>query len=398
MKKMIRTLAIASTAAILAAGAAHSQQVLKVGISAPMSGAAASWGLGMEWAAKQAAKAINDAGGVQVEGKKYHFEVVAYDNKYNAADGAKVAQNLINRDGVRYIVGGIGTAPILALQSLSERNGVMLFQSGWGKSLKGPKLPLTFGQSNSPYEIYKPLYAHIKKQHPNLKTVAMLNPNDATGKESEPVAVKAWEELGVKVVSVNWYERGTTQFQPVAAKLASFKPDMVDLGVTPPADAGVVLKELSVLGWSGVQVVPVATNAEQMVQIGGKAVENVYMGFAGDYEGSLATPAQRELNKGMKAALGEGLNPLQVSSYDSLLALKAGMEKANSLDPKAIAAALHQVVFDSSYGKTAFGGAQTYGESLQMLVPVMITQIKDGKLVEISRAIPEELTKRLAAK
>jgi hypothetical protein len=40
-----------------------------------MSGAAAVWGLGMEWAAKQAADKINLEGGVTVAGKKYKYEI-----------------------------------------------------------------------------------------------------------------------------------------------------------------------------------------------------------------------------------------------------------------------------------------------------------------------------------
>ncbi len=397
MKSFKKLLVGASVAAAFAASTAGAQEVLKVGISAPMSGSAATWGLGMEWAGKQAAKEINDAGGVNVGGKRYRFEVIAYDNKYNAADGSKVAQNLINRDGVKYIIGSIGTAPILALQSLSERSNVILFTSAWGKSVKGPKMPLTFTQSNTPFEILDPLYGYIKQQNPNIKTVAILNPNDATGKEVEPVANAVWEKLGVKVVSVNWYERGTTQFQPVAAKLAAMKPDVIDLGVAPPADAGVVMKELAVLGWKGVQVVPVGTNAMQLVQIGGPASEGAYMGYAGDYDGQHATPKQRELNKGILAAVNETMSPLQISSYDSLYALAAAMRAANSVEPKAIAEALPKIVFDTSYGKTAFGGESTYGNPQQMLVPVMITQIRGGKMVEVNRIIPDELKKRLAA-
>jgi len=397
MKSFKKLLLGAGMVATVVGTTASAQEVLKVGISAPMSGAAATWGLGMEWAGKQAAKEINDAGGVTVGGKKYRFEVVAYDNKYNAADGTKVAQNLINRDGVKYIVGSIGTAPILALQSLSERSNVILFTSAWGKSVKGPKMPLTFTQSNTPFEILEPLYAYIKQQNPNIKSVVILNPNDATGKEVEPVATAVWEKLGVKVTSVNWYERGTTQFQPVAAKLASMKPDVVDLGVAPPADAGVVMKELAVLGWKGVQVVPVGTNAIQLVQIGGPASEGAYMGYAGDYDGQHATPKQRELNKGILAAVGETMSPLQISSYDALYALAAAMKSANSVEPKVIAETLPKIMFDTSYGKTAFGGAATYGTPQQLLVPVMITQIRNGKMVEINRLIPDELTKRIAA-
>ncbi|KCV62062.1 periplasmic-binding protein domain protein [Bordetella bronchiseptica 99-R-0433] len=399
MKQLKHALAAASLSAFaVAAGSAQAQEsrTLILGVSAPMSGAAATWGLGQEWTAKQAAREINDAGGVKIGGTTYKFEVRAYDNKYNAAEGTKVAQNIVNRDKSRYVVGSIGTAPILALQSLTERNHVILFTSAWGKTVKGPQKPYTLTQSNTPFEILAPLYDYVKARHPAIKTVAMLNPNDATGKETEPVAQKAWEKLGVKVVSINWYERGTTQFQPIAQKLAAVKPDVVDLGVTPPADAGVVFRELSVLGWDGVKVQPVGTGAAQLVEIGGKAADGVYMGFSGDYEGAQATAKQRELNEGMKKAIGESLNPLQLAPYDSVYALKAGMEAANSIEPADIVKALPTIVFETSYGKTAFGGAQTYGSPQQMLIPIMITQIQDGKLVEVERVVPQELQQRLA--
>jgi branched-chain amino acid transport system substrate-binding protein len=400
MNKM-KVLSICSLLTVSSAtfmGVTHAQEILKVGISAPMSGAAANWGLGQEWAAKQAAKEIKDAGGVKVGGKSYNFEVIAYDNKYSAAEGTKIGQTLINRDGAKYIVGGIGTAPILALQSLTERNGVLMFQSAWGKSLKGPKHPLTFTQSNTPFEILEPLYGYIKQQNPKIKTVAILNPNDATGKETLPVSQKVWKDLGVEVVNVSWYERGTTQFQPIATKLAGLKPDVIDIGTTPPADAGVILKELDVLGWKGVKTQPAGTNADQVVKIAGKAADGLYMGFSGDYGGPQATPKQRELNKGMIGALGETINPLQIAAYDSVYALKAAMESANSVDPKVVAKTLPNIVFETSYGKTAFGGTDMYGSPQQILIPVMVTQIQDGKVNEVKRIAPAELQKRLTTK
>lgn len=398
---MIKLAKAATAAALILAlggtGSALADEVLKVGITAPTTGATATWGLGMDWAAKEAAREINDAGGASVAGKTYKFEVITYDNKYTASEGTKVAQTLINRDGVRYIIGAIGTAPVQALQAISERNNVILFQSGWGKSLRGPAKPLTFTASNTPFEIFDPLYAYIHKLYPDAKTVAILNPNDATGKESEPVSKEIWGKLGVNILSVNWYERGSTQFQPIAAKLAAAKPDIIDLGVTPPADAAVVYKELAVLGWKGIKVVPVGTSAAQMAQIGGDTSDGVYLGFSGDYAGDKATAVQRRLNEGMQKAVGEPLNPLQVGSYDAMYALKAAMEKTDSLDPTIIAKALPTMSFPTSYGTTTIGGASTYGSAQQFLVPVMITQVQNGKLVELERIWSSEIKDRPAA-
>ena len=397
MKTFTKTL-IACAGAFALLGAAQAQEVLKLGISAPMSGAAAVWGLGMEWLAKEAAKQVNESGGVKVGGKTYRFEIVAYDNKYNAAEGTKVAQTLLNRDDIKYVVGSVGTAPVMALQSLSERKGALLFTTAWGSSIKGPNFPLTFTQINTPAEVIPPLYGYVKQENPAIKTVAMLNPNDATGKESEVVARKVWESLGVKVVSSDWYERGTTEFQPIAAKIVGLKPDVIDLGTAPPGDSGVVFKEIKVLGWNGVKVVPAGTSAEAMIKIGGDSVDGVYMGLSADYDGPQATEVQRRLNKGLRAAVGEPINVVQIGGYDAVMALKAGMEAANSLEPKAIAAALPKIVFDVSYGKTAFGGKDTYGSPQHMLLPAIVTQVKGGKLVEVRRLQPAELSKRLAEK
>ena len=390
--------ALMGAAVLAAAPGALAQETIKLGLSAPMSGAAAIWGLGMEWLCKQAAQTINDGGGVKVGGKSYKFEIVALDNNYNAAEGTKVAQTLLNRDDIRYIVGSVGTAPVMALQSLSERKGALLFTTAWGASIKGPKFPLTFTQINTPAEVIPPLYGYVKQQHPNIKSVAILNPNDATGKETEVVARKVWESLGVKIVSSDWYERGTTEFQPIAAKMAGQKPDAIDLGTAPPADSGVVFREIKVLGWNGVKIVAAGTSAEAMVKVGADAVEGVYMGLSADYDGAQATEVQRKLNKGLRTAVGESMNVIQIGGYDAVMALKAGMEAANSLDPKAIAAVLPKIVFESSYGKTAFGGAGTYGSAQHMLTPVIVTQVQKGKVIEVKRVVPDELGKRLAAK
>ena len=78
------------------------------------------------------------------------------------------------------------------------------------------------------------------------------------------------------------------------------------------------------------------------------------------------------------------------------MAVKAGIEASNSIDPKKVAKTLPEIIFESSYGPTAFGGKETYGIAQQMLVPIIVTQIKNGQTVEIERIIPAELKARLA--
>jgi len=65
---------------------ATASETIKLGISAPMPGAAASWGLGFKWAAGQAVKKVNSEGGITVGGETYMFELHSFDNQYREVD------------------------------------------------------------------------------------------------------------------------------------------------------------------------------------------------------------------------------------------------------------------------------------------------------------------------
>ncbi|MBW3098179.1 ABC transporter substrate-binding protein [Pseudohoeflea coraliihabitans] len=368
---------------------ASAQETIKLGLSAPLSGGGAIWGKGSVFMCNRAASEINEAGGVKVGDTSYNFECVAYDNKYNAAEGTKVAQTLLNREGVKFIGGSLGTAPVKAMQSLTERQGVLLFTTAWGSSIKGPKYPLTFTQMNTPFEILPNLIPYVSEAHPEAKTLAMLNPNDASGQETEEVANKVWQDTGIEILTSDFYERGTTEFQPIATRLAALDPDIIDLGGSPPADAGAVFRELDALGWDGVKVVEVGTGADALKATGGDAVEGVYMGAAVSFAGDDISDHQREVNEEAKADIGESLNAIHIGFYDSVYALKAAMEKAQSVDPKEVAEVMPDVTFRTFYGsEIGFYGVDSYGSKQQMQLPVIVTQIQDGELVELDRVVP----------
>jgi len=370
--------------------AAHAQDIIKFGASVPLTGSGANWGKGGEWLCKRAAQEIKDAGGIKVKDKVYNVECVAYDNKYTAAEGAKVAQTLINRDGVKFMY-VFGTPPLLAAQPITERQGVVLFNATFTKDTKGPKFPLTFSAGNSQFEMVPAIISYVTANHPQAKTVALLNVNDASGRDMVGIAQSAWEKAGVKVLTSDFFERGTTEFQPIALRIASQKPDILDLGTTPLAEAGQVLKELDILGFKGVKVMPNGNSIEGLRATGGNAIEGVYMAGAVPFDGPSATEHQRTVNEAARAYLGESLGFANISGYDAVYMMKAAVEKAQSLDPKEAAAAMPSVKFRTFYGgDVGFGGRATYGSVMQPLLPIYVTRVEGGKLVEKARVtLPE---------
>jgi branched-chain amino acid transport system substrate-binding protein len=384
-----------SYAAVLAAiglsgTAAKAQEPIKIGITAPMSGAGALWGKACEWLCKRAAQEIKDAGGVKVKGQSYTFDCIANDNKMNASEGARVAQTLLNRDNVKYLY-GFGTAAILAAQTLTERQGVVLMNTSWGMSSKGPKFPLTFAVNNTPVEIMPAVAKYVTTTHPDAKTIVLLNANDASGREAESVYRPTWEKMGVNVIASDYYERGTTEFQPIATRIASLKPDMVDIGSAPPSEAGMVFKELDVLGYKGLKIMTNGGSAEAFLATAGeKAGEGVYMGAALVFDGPTISKRQRKMNDGARAAVGDGLGTVVISAYDMIYMIKAAMEKAQSIEPNDVAAVMSSINYKTFYGgETGFGGKEIYGADIAPQLPVYITRVANGKLVEKARIDPQ---------
>src|SRR5262249_34557128 len=99
----VLVLGISSSSQVMAA-----DNVIKFGISTPLSGPAAPWGIPHKQAIELVFDEINEKGGLEVGGKKYKLEVVAYDHKYVIAEGVATVNRLISKDDVKYlsILGG----------------------------------------------------------------------------------------------------------------------------------------------------------------------------------------------------------------------------------------------------------------------------------------------------
>src|SRR5947209_19451796 len=75
---------------VASSGPSYAADVIKFGISTPLSGPAAPWGIPHKQATELVFDEINSQGGLEVGGKKDRPEGVGYDHKYVIAEGAYV--------------------------------------------------------------------------------------------------------------------------------------------------------------------------------------------------------------------------------------------------------------------------------------------------------------------
>ena len=108
MHRFITLLSLMLCAAIAVTASGPGQvsaadNVIKFGIATPLSGPAAAWGIPHKQAIELVFDEVNSQGGLEVGGKKYKLEVVAYDHKYVIAEGVATVNRLISKDEVKYL-------------------------------------------------------------------------------------------------------------------------------------------------------------------------------------------------------------------------------------------------------------------------------------------------------
>ena len=124
-------------------GLSFAADVIKFGISTPLSGPAAPWGIPHKQATELIFDEVNSQGGLEVGGKKYKLEVIAYDHKYVIAEGVATVNRLISKDGVKYI-SILGGAVAKANEEAINESGALGLTLAYAEGLVSPKNPLTF--------------------------------------------------------------------------------------------------------------------------------------------------------------------------------------------------------------------------------------------------------------
>ena len=101
-------------------GAPGWSEELKIGAVGTLSGGGTEWGLALQRGMTVAVDEINAAGGVKVGGKSYTIKMIMYDDQYTAQGGTTAATRLVNVDGVKFIIGPVGSPPVLGVLELRE--------------------------------------------------------------------------------------------------------------------------------------------------------------------------------------------------------------------------------------------------------------------------------------
>src|SRR3989442_10978367 len=243
--------ALVAAAVLVAAspGSARAADVIKFGVSTPLSGRAAPWGIPHKQAIELVFDEINEKGGLEVGGKKYKLEVVAYDHKYVIAEGVATVNRLLAKDDVKYI-SILGGAVAKANEEAVNEAGILDLPLAYAEGLVSPKNPLTFHSFPAPPETTT-FWKWIKEHHPQIKRVATISPNDDTGWWSIKVETTFVEKLGYQIAGKEFFERSMTDFNPILLRMLARNPDIISVNAAPAGSVGLIINQARELGFKG---------------------------------------------------------------------------------------------------------------------------------------------------
>jgi branched-chain amino acid transport system substrate-binding protein len=368
---------------VCGSGPAQAENVIKFGISTPLSGPAAPWGIPHMRAVKLIFDEINEQGGLEVAGKQYKLEVIAYDHKYVIAEGVATVNRLINRDEVQFI-SILGGAVVKANEDAVNEAGIINLPLAYAEGLVSPENPMTFHCFPAPPETAV-FWNWIKEHHPEIKRIATIAPNDDTGWWSNKGEINYTKKLGYELVAKEFFERTLTDFNPVLLRMLAQNPDIISVNASPAGSVGLIVKQARELGFKGrfIHIGQVDTSVVAGIA-GAENVEGMWV------HGYVETPIPESV-KSWKERYTKKYGKWNATSIDfgnPAFALVAAIKKAQSLDPKKVAQALHTVEFNNLWGTAHFGGKSYYGIGNQIIYPMPFSEVKNGKATLIVQLNP----------
>ncbi len=382
--------AIAGAALALALGwlqPAAAADTLVIGTISALTGAGSSWGMAVAAGPQLAAEEINAKGGLKVGDKVYQIKVISYDEQYKAADAVAAYNRLVNQDGVKFIVGPLSSAGTMAIKEMVEDNKTIAFTGAYTRKAIDPNTKFMFRAYSTPVEYVGPMIEWLRQNQPEGKrNVVLLNPNDETGWDAVELQEANYKAKGFKVVGKELYERTLKDFQPLLTKALAAKPDIIELGTSSPATAGLIVRQARELGYQG-----------RFIKIGGPGPRDIVAGAGvANAEGVLnflladrSSDGYKRLAEEYRKRNGHEVNEIMFGFYDAARILFAAIQKAGTIsDTDKVRQAIPQVMpFKSAFGvDLTLTGKQSYGADTQIVTTSYVGEIRKGEPVVLGIA------------
>lgn len=341
---------------------------IKIGGLAPLTGDVSVYGVAVDNGVKMAVEEINADGGVL--GKQ--IEYIVYDEKGDATEAVNAYNKLVQSDNVVAIVGDVTSKPTLAVAQQAAKDKIPLITaSGTAENITQAGENIFRACFIDPFQ--GELMASYASKKLEKKTAAIIyNISDDYSKGLYEAFEAAAGDLGIEVVQVEGYGKGTVDFKAQLTNIKRKNPDVIFLPVyyqdvaliaVQAKELGIEAQFLGADGWDGV--------IGQVDESNMDAVNGAY--FCSQYSAQSDDPNLQAFLSKYKETYGMDASQFAVLGYDAMKMLAQAISEAGSTDSAAITSAMAAIDF------TGLTGHMTFDENRNPVKSAAITQIDNGE-------------------
>ncbi len=361
-------------------------KTLTIGCIAGMTGFSSGPERALEQGSQLAVDYVNSKGGITIKGQKYLVNMITEDHKSTSEGAAAAATKLVYSDKVKFIAGATMPFSNVAINSVTTPNKV-LQAAVWslGSPVEyGPRTPYKFITMNGAVEGMETMLAFMAEAHPEVKTIAVLHPDDGTVPFIQKHIERVAKKYGIKVVGdVIPFALDTVDYTTVTKKAIARKADAIGITAGWPTMCAGVLKIARQAGYKKPIWASTYMPAEDVPKIAGKEFSNLFY-----HHGILADdpqndPMVKELQSMMQAKFSEQPPIYWVAlGFDNVWMLLQAIEAAQSLDPTEVMDKWEKMdTMKSVWGGVAhLGGMETYGIRHSITHPIPIIGLMNGEI------------------
>jgi branched-chain amino acid transport system substrate-binding protein len=356
-------------------------KTLQIGLIYSLTGEGSEVEIIMKDAALLARDWINNKGGITVGGEKYQIELVIEDSKASVDGTVAAATKLVTQSKVKFIAGQ--TRPDLCMTSATVTEPAKVIRAlayGGGMSATmNPDLPYTFCPVMAGGQYIPTLYDYMVETNPQVKTVALIDPDEPGGIYYASLSEDAVKAHGLTVAVKEMYPQFTQDYYPVLTKVLAAKPDALDAGAGFPNQMVTILKQVRELGFTGPVWTFTPCDLYPVLNAVGKEFSTNFFNVSVDLEGNDVPSMIKEIQKQWEAKYTGPFVLDAVNGWDSLWCLVQAIEEAQSFDPSQVAASWEKIdKIETSFGTGHMGGLKTYGINHLVVRKLPICTLDNG--------------------
>ncbi len=332
-------------------------ETIKIGFNAPLTGFAASDGKSSSFGAKLAVKQINENGGIN--GKK--LELVIYDDQANASQSIPIANKLIGQDKVAVGISGSYSGPTRSAAGIFQEAGIP-YISAYAIHPDITKAGNYVFRTSFLGEVQGRAGAKLIGEILGKKKVVMITLKNDFGKSLAAGFKEKAKTFGITIVNEYQYSIKDRQFGAIVAKVKSDNPDAIYASGY-YFTAGPLVSQLRASGITVPVIGQEGYDGQKFIEIAGKAAEGVIITTSLDRDST--AQETKDFIRNFEELAGYKADMVAASAHTAVQVAALAMEKAKSIDPEKIRAALAGISLKASTGTIEFNSLGEVRKSVQ---------------------------------